>query len=71
MHLALGTDLFDSFERYQGSLIEEYRRLATEFAFTIADARRSIDEVQSDLRMRISEYLRRSQNDRHISALKD
>ena len=28
MHLALGTDLFDSFERYQSRLIDEYRRLA-------------------------------------------
>ena len=27
MHLALGTDLFDSFEHYQGRLIDEYRRL--------------------------------------------
>src|ERR1700674_5414487 len=28
MHLALGTDLFDSFIRYQRRLIDEYRRLA-------------------------------------------
>jgi dTMP kinase len=61
LHLALGTDLFDSFQRYQGSLIEEYRRLAREFAFIMLDARRSIDEVQSELRMHIVEYLRRCQ----------
>jgi dTMP kinase len=57
MHLALGTDLFDSFQRYQSSLIEEYRRLADEFAFIIVDARRSIDDVQNELRAHISDYL--------------
>ncbi len=57
MHLALGTDLFDSFHRYQTNLIEEYRRLAQEFGFITVDARRSIDEVQNDLRRHISNYL--------------
>ncbi len=58
MHLALGTDLFDSFVRYQSRLIEEYRRLAREFGFITIDARRSIEEVQNDLRAHILEYLR-------------
>jgi dTMP kinase len=58
MHLALGTDLFDSFQRYQSSLIEEYRRLANEFGFVIVDARQSIDEVQNKLRTHIFDYLR-------------
>ena len=57
MHLALGTDLFDSFQRYQRSLIEEYRGLASEFGFIRVDARRSIDEVQNELRTHISDYL--------------
>ncbi len=57
MHLSLGTDLFDSFVRYQGRLIEEYRRLAHEFNFITVDARRSIDEVQNDLRRHILDYL--------------
>jgi dTMP kinase len=58
MHLALGSDLFDSFGRYQSRLIEEYRRLADEFGFTTVDARLSIDEMQSELRRHISDYLR-------------
>jgi dTMP kinase len=58
MHLALGTDLFDSFQRYQQNLIEEYRRLATEFGFVLINARRSIDEVQNELRTHIVDYLR-------------
>src|SRR6516165_7051655 len=59
MHLALGTDLFDSFQRYQRSLIEEYRRLAHEFGFVIIDAHRSIDDVQNELRTHIFHYLGR------------
>jgi dTMP kinase len=62
MHLALGTDLFDSFIRYQRSLIDEYRRLAEEFGFLTIDARRSIDDVQTGLRMHITEYLQKVTN---------
>lgn len=58
MHLALSTDIFDSFKRYQGRLIEEYNRLADEFSFVKIDARRSIEEIQSDLRGNILAYLR-------------
>jgi dTMP kinase len=58
MHLALGSDLFDSFQRYQANLIEEYRRLANEFGFITVDARRSIDEVQKELRAHIFDYLK-------------
>src|SRR6267142_4529962 len=42
MHLALGTDIFDSFERYQRRLLDEYDRLADEFGFLRVDARRGI-----------------------------
>ncbi|HUY29194.1 MAG TPA: dTMP kinase [Candidatus Binataceae bacterium] len=58
MHLALGTDLFDSFQRYQGRLIEEYRRLAAEFGFVSIDARAPIEEIQGDLRKHIARYLK-------------
>ncbi|HEY6394452.1 MAG TPA: dTMP kinase [Candidatus Binataceae bacterium] len=57
MHLALGTDLFDSFLHYQTRLIDEYRRLASEFGFVCVDARGSIDEMQAELRTYISDYL--------------
>jgi dTMP kinase len=62
MHLALGTDLFDSFIRYQRRLIDEYRRLADEFGFLTIDARCSIDDVQTDLRTHITEYLQKVTN---------
>src|SRR5713101_5785348 len=64
MHLALGSDIFDSFMRYQTRLIREYNRLAREFAFTTVDARRPVDEIQTDLRAHISAYLSRSKQAR-------
>jgi len=60
MHLALGSDIFDSFVRYQTRLIREYNRLAREFNFTTVDARKPIDHIQGDLRRHISGYLERS-----------
>jgi dTMP kinase len=59
MHLALGTDMFESFLHYQRRLIEQYRRLADEFDFLTVDARRTIDDVQSELRTHIADYLRK------------
>jgi len=57
MHLALGDDIFESFKRYQGSLIEEYNVLAREFDFVTIDARRSVEAIQGDLREHVSSYL--------------
>jgi len=57
MHLALGTDIFESFDRYQRRLLEEYDRLADEFRFIRVDARRSVEEIQDDLRAHIARYL--------------
>jgi len=60
MHLALGHDMFDSFTRYQTQLTGEYNRLARQHHFVEVDARRSIDDIQSELRGHISNYLKRS-----------
>src|SRR5256886_14815190 len=54
MHLALGNDIFESFQRYQRRLIEEYNVLAREFDFVTVDARRSIDAIQGELREHVS-----------------
>jgi thymidylate kinase len=43
-------------------LIREYNRLAREFRFTTVDARKSIDQIQGDLRRHISAYLERSKS---------
>ena len=58
MHLALGTNLFESFQRYQTRLIEEYRSLASEFGFVTVNARQPIEELQSAIRSNIMHYLR-------------
>jgi len=68
MHLALGTDLFDSFVRYQRRLLIEYQRLAEEFGFVTVDARRPVDHVQQELRAHISELLRKGET-RHVADL--
>src|SRR5438477_1227279 len=57
MHLALGDDIFESFKRYQGRLIEEYDVLAREFDFVSIDARRSIETIQDELREHLAAYL--------------
>jgi dTMP kinase len=71
MHLALGTDLFDSFEHYQGRLIDEYRRLSNEFGFVSVDARLPIEEVQNELRKHIAEYLSRSNSKPHPDSIEN
>ena len=58
MHLALGTDMFDSFLRYQRRLVAEYNALAQEFGFVSVDARGPVDAIQNDLRAHISLHLR-------------
>ena len=60
MHLALGSDIFDSYRRYQSRLIREYNRLAREFNFVTVDARRPVEAIQADLRRHLSAYLSRS-----------
>ena len=62
MHLALGSDIFESFRRYQARLLREYNRLAEEFKFITIDARRPIERIQADLRRHISAYLNRSKS---------
>jgi len=57
MHLALGSDIFDSFGRYQRRLIEEYNALGREFGFVSVDARSPIDDIQARLRAEIARYL--------------
>lgn len=57
MHLALDTDIFESFKRYQRRIIEEYKRMVDEFGFITINARGSIDEIQTELRRHILNHL--------------
>ena len=57
MHLALGSDMFDSFRNYQTRLIREYNALAREFHFTTIDARQPIPDIQHQLRNHLRRFL--------------
>ena len=50
MDLRLGTDLYDSFKKYQSLLIEEFDKMAIEFGFNVVDARKSPEEIQDELK---------------------
>ena len=57
MHLKLGSDIFDSFRRYQARILREYERMAEEFDFVTVDAQQPIDSIQQELRATIGRYL--------------
>jgi dTMP kinase len=57
MDLRLGADLYDSFKKYQGLLIEEFDKMAMEFQFEVIDARQSPDDIQAGLRAKIKPLL--------------
>lgn len=54
MDLGLSRDLFDSFLQYQGLVGKQYLRLQSTYGFNIVDAHRSVDEVNNELRKKIS-----------------
>jgi dTMP kinase len=57
MDLRLGSDLYDSFKKYQGLLIEEFDKMAEEFGFEVVDARKPPEEIQQALRSKIEPIL--------------
>jgi dTMP kinase len=59
MHLALGSDIFDSFRNYQTRLIREYNALAKEFDFITLDARQPVEVIQLNLRTHIGRFLKK------------
>lgn len=58
MDLRLGGDLYDSFKKYQGLLIEEFDKMAEEFKFEVVDARKPPEEIQEALRLKIEPLLK-------------
>jgi dTMP kinase len=57
MDLRLGNDLYDSFKKYQSLLIEEFDKMAVEFKFEVVDARKSLEDIQDELRSKIQQLL--------------
>ncbi|HSE58059.1 MAG TPA: thymidylate kinase [Nitrospiraceae bacterium] len=60
MDLRLGTDLYDSFKKYQSLMIEEFDKMAEEFGFEVVDARKPPEEIQEELRAHIQPLLERT-----------
>ena len=50
MDLGLSADISESFRIFQGRVMDEYDRLATEFGFTVVDATRNAYEQQQSIR---------------------
>jgi dTMP kinase len=60
MDLKHGDDIYDSFRAYQNKLLREYSSMADEFHFRVLDARRSIDQIQNELRRQVGGFLEAS-----------
>jgi dTMP kinase len=57
MDLGLSRDMFDSFLKYQSLMGKEFLRLQSTYGFTIVDAHRSVEEINLELRKKISAIL--------------
>jgi len=57
MDMNLGTDLFESFRRYQQRLIREYNKLSREFGFVSLDASLTVEQIQTRIRRRVQHLL--------------
>lgn len=54
MDLGLSRDLFDSFLKYQTLMQQTFRRMQKTYGFTIVDGNRSVDQVNEELKKKIS-----------------
>jgi dTMP kinase len=61
MDLKHGDDIYDSFRTYQNKLLREYSSMADEFHFRTVDARRSVDQIQAELRKQVAAFLEPSE----------
>ena len=57
MDLKSGDDIYDSFRAYQNKLLREYSSMSDEFHFRNLDARRPIEQIQSELRKQVAAFL--------------
>src|SRR5436189_4278429 len=57
MDLKGGDDIYDSFRAYQSKLLREYGSMGEEFHFRVVDARRSVVQIQDELRRQVANFL--------------
>jgi len=59
MDLEISDDSEESFKIFQGKILDEYDRMVPEFGLTVIDASRSIERQQREMRLLISQHLKR------------
>jgi dTMP kinase len=57
MDLGLSRDMFDSFMKYQTNMEKTFRALQTTYGFTIVDGMRPAEDINAELRKKISAVL--------------
>jgi dTMP kinase len=57
MDLGLAPDLFDSFLKYQGMMLEAFKRLQGTYGFKMVDGHRGVDDINAELRSQIEHVL--------------
>jgi dTMP kinase len=65
MDLRLSTDLYESFRIFQGSMLEQYLAMSTEFGFTVIDANQRVEPQQAVMRQLFSARIDLKQFKRH------
>ena len=55
MDVRLGADMYESFVRYQGRVIQALDAMAEQYGFTVVDAERPPEEIFADLQRHISQ----------------
>ena len=63
MDMKLGDDIYDSFRAYQNKLLREYSSMAEEFHFRNLDARRSVPDIQEELRRQVGIFLEQTERE--------
>ena len=57
MDLGLSRDMFDSFMKYQTNMENMFRKLQVTYGFTIVDGMRSVEDINAEMRKKISAVL--------------
>lgn len=57
MDLGLAPDIFDSFLKYQGMMLDGFKRLQGIYGFTMVDGERGVDDINMELRTQIEHVL--------------
>ena len=65
MDVGLSDEPEESFTMFQGKILEEYDRMVSEFGLTVIDASRSIERQQREMRMLISQHLKKRRTRSH------